>query len=121
MNTKILGDQGEEIAAEYLTARNYRICARKFRTPVGEIDLIAEQQNVLVFIEVKTRRSIRYGQPASAVDFRKQQKIIHTAYWYLRQQHRDEQLCRFDVIEVYFSQDGKWSVQHFEDAFEVHA
>lgn len=120
MNTKLLGDRGENLAAEYLTAHGYQICERKFRTPLGEIDLIARQNGSLIFIEVKTRRSLRYGTPAAAVNTLKQQKIIRTAYWYLRQQQIEETLCRFDVIEIYFSQEGKWTIQQFENAFEVH-
>ena len=121
MNTKLLGDRGENIAAEYLRAHGYQICERQFRTPLGEIDLIARQNECLVFIEVKTRRSLRYGTPAAAVNALKQQKIIRTAYWYLRQQQLEETLCRFDVIEIYFSQEGKWTIQQFENALEVHA
>lgn len=119
MDTKRLGDLGEQAAADYLLSRGYKISARKFRVPVGEIDLIAEKASVVVFVEVKTRRTVRCGTPAQSVDYRKQQKIIRTACWYIRQRHLDERLCRFDVIEVYCTPGGSFSVRHIENAFEV--
>ena len=85
MNTKRIGDWGEAAAASFLTSHRYVIKARQFRCPMGEIDLIAERAGVLVFIEVKTRQTLRYGYPAAAVDFRKQQKIIRAATWYLNE------------------------------------
>jgi len=82
MKNQILGSQGEQAAADFLQQQGYRICARNFRVPVGEIDIIARQGEVLAFVEVKTRHSNRYGTPAQAVNFRKQKKIIQTAQWF---------------------------------------
>ncbi len=119
MNTKLLGDKGETIAADYLEKRGYQICARQYHSPMGEIDLIARKSGTIVFVEVKTRRVLRYGTPAQAVNRMKQQRIIQTAYWYVQREYKAECSCRFDVIEVYWQENGTFAVRHFENAFEV--
>ena len=118
MSSKALGDRGEAYAANYLRQNGYRILTCNYRTKIGEIDLIAEDQDTLVFIEVKTRSSLRYGMPAEAVNYKKKQKIIQTAYWYLCAQHRENAICRFDVLEVYAVGD-RWNVHQIKNAFEV--
>ena len=118
MNNKHLGDRGESYAEDYLRRQGYRILTRNYRTKIGEIDLIAEDQDTLVFIEVKTRSSVRYGMPAEAVNYKKRQKITQTAYWYLHAQHRENAICRFDVLEVYAVGD-RWGVHQIKNAFEV--
>lgn len=118
MNTKQVGDWGEAAAASFLASRRYVIKARQFRCPMGEIDLIVERDGVLVFVEVKTRQSLRYGYPAAAVDFRKQQKIIRTATWYLNEHPPADRPCRFDVLEVYGAAEGSCRIRHYENAFE---
>ena len=118
MNNKKLGDRGESCAAEYLQRQGCRILMRNYRTKIGEIDLIAEDHGTLVFIEGKTRSSVRYGTPAEAVNYKKRQKIIQTAYWYLRAQHREDAVCRFDVLEVYAVGDS-WIVHQIRNAFEA--
>lgn len=119
MKNQILGRQGENVAADYLCRHGYEICARNFRVPVGEIDIIARQGEVLAFVEVKTRHGNRYGTPAQAVNFYKQKKIIQIAHWFLRQKHlEDKCFCRFDVVEVYALPQGQWQVRHLPGAFE---
>ena len=119
MNTKILGNDGEEAAANYLKKQGYVICARNYRVPVGEIDLIVNKNGTIIFVEVKTRRSLRCGEASLAVNFRKQQKIIRTARWYIQQNNLDNKPCRFDVLEVYVIPSGGFSFNHLEGAFEV--
>ena len=118
MNTKSVGDQGEEMAADFLERKGLKILARKYRTPIGEIDLIAQDGRTLVFVEVKTRRSARCGSPAAAVGYAKQRKIARVAAWYM-QTLSDTPPCRFDVMEVYAPQGGAWSVRQLENAFEA--
>ena len=118
MSNKTLGDQGEAYAADYLRQNGYRILTRNYRTKVGEIDLIADDHGTLVFIEVKTRRSVRFGTPAEAVNYKKKQKIIQAAYWYLHAQHRENDVCRFDVLEIYAA-GGIWNVHQIKGAFEA--
>ncbi len=107
-NAKLLGMQGEEAAAAFLEARGHAILARNFRTPQGEIDIITRVGQTVVFVEVKTRRTRRFGRPAAAVGYRKQQKIIQSARCFLRQRH----------LEVYASEE-RWSFNHLQGAFEV--
>ena len=119
MGTKDMGNQGEQIAADYVRKHGYRILAAQFHSPMGEIDLVAEQADTLVFVEVKTRRPTYFGTPAQAVSRMKQRRIVQTAYWYLQQRQVADILCRFDVIEVYYQAGSRVLVQHFENAFEV--
>ena len=118
MNTKRVGDRGEEMAADFLERKGLRILARKYRTPIGEIDLIAQEGKTLVFVEVKTRRTARCGSPAAAVGYAKQRKIARVAAWYMQTQ-ADTPPCRFDVVEVYAPSGGAWSVRQLENAFET--
>lgn len=116
--TKRLGNAGENFAADYLEGRGYKILERNFRIRSAEIDIIAEIDGVVVFVEVKTRRGIRYGLPVEAVNIRKQKKIIEAAGVFMQNEIYAERACRFDVIEVYAA--GKtFSVRHIENAFEV--
>lgn len=119
MNTKRIGDRGEEQAAAYLEQKGYAILERQYRTPLGEIDLIARDGRTLAFVEVKTRRNERFGSPSSAVGWEKQRRIIRAAMWYMNQRQGDVPPCRFDVVEVYAPPEGAWKVRHLENAFEA--
>ena len=101
-----IGQLGENKAKNYLKRRGYQILESNYRTKAGDIDLIAKDQECLVFVEVKTRTSDQYGSPAEAVSFYKQQHMINSAKYYLAR-HGGDCECRFDVIEVYLSS-GKW-------------
>jgi len=108
MNRKEFGDFGEQVACDYLQKMKYRIVVRNYRSPAGEIDIIAEKGGVLLFAEVKTRSSDAYGMPAEAVTEKKLQHIRHTAAFYLSHS-RDTNgtgyavRLRFDVIEIMIS------------------
>lgn len=119
MNTKILGNAGESVAAEFLQRKGYRIRERNYRTKTGEIDLIAEKGGTVAFVEVKTRKSMRYGEASLSVNYRKQQKIIHTASLYISENNLDDRPCSFDVVEIYRHTSGEWTVNHFVGAFEA--
>ena len=119
MNTKRIGNRGEEEAAAYLEQKGYAILERQYRTPLGEIDLIARDGRTLAFVEVKTRRNERFGSPSSAVGWEKQRRIIRAAMWYMNQRQGDVPPCRFDVVEVYAPPKGAWKVRHLENAFEA--
>lgn len=109
---KNLGDFGEYVATDFLEAKGYRILERNFQVKGGEIDIIAETKNWLVFVEVKTRKSVLYGQPAESVDFKKQQHLRTAARMYLYQ-HPTQKDVRFDVIEVYATFcDGFYGLSH---------
>ncbi len=98
---KLIGDLGEQFAAGVLFSEGWRILERKFRCPLGEIDIIAEgEDGCLCFIEVKTRMSSRMGLPAEAVDARKQRRIRRTAQWYLHDRRLDGRPVRFMVFAL---------------------
>ncbi|MCI7227256.1 YraN family protein [Lachnospiraceae bacterium OF09-6] len=112
MNRRETGTQYEERAAEYLIAQNYQILERNYRIRSGEIDIIARDGTVLVFIEVKYRKNDESGNPLEAVDIRKQRKIIKVARYYLYQKKYGDVPCRFDVIGICGSH-----IEHIKDAF----
>ena len=115
-----MGAWGEIQAAAYLQRKHYRILASGFRCRFGEIDLIAQDKEFLVFAEVKTRKSASFAKACEFVDARKQQRLRTTAAVYLSQYPTQLQ-PRFDVIEVYAPQGTatkKPMINHMEGAFE---
>lgn len=116
--TRDLGVNGEDYAARYLESAGYRILERNYRIRSAEIDLIAERDGVIVFIEVKTRRTKKFGRPAEAVTLFKQKKIIEAASVFMQRAEYAQSACRFDVIEIFF-EGGDWHINHIENAFEV--
>ncbi|HEY7419023.1 MAG TPA: YraN family protein [Ktedonobacteraceae bacterium] len=115
-----LGRTGERLAAEELSRRGYRILERNFRCRYGEIDLVAEQQGELVFVEVKTRRGDAWGRPEEAVTLQKQQKIVRAALCYLELHGCVEQAWRVDVVAVQMSVRGKLEeIRVYEYAFSI--
>lgn len=111
------GLQAEAIAARYLEHKGYQILARRYRSRYGEIDLIAQQCETLVFLEVKYRQSLQGDRPASAVNRGKQKRICQTALVYLRQSREIDKACRFDVVELW-QESGRWKIHHYHNAFE---
>lgn len=112
------GQYGEQLAARYAQQRGWHVLARNFRIRNGEIDLICTDAHNLMFIEVKTRSSSRFGAPREAVTLTKQRHLIHTArHWLMR--HPTTLQPRFDVIEVYLHPDGSFRIVHLPHAFEV--
>ena len=99
------GRDGEDLAARHLTQLGYRIVARNFRCRAGEIDLIAEEGGDLVFIEVRARRSRRFGTAAESVTPRKQRQVCRVALHFLARfgWHSN---CRFDVVTVEYGPQG---------------
>jgi putative endonuclease len=102
-----LGQLGERLAMNELEQRGYRIIERNFRCRAGEIDLVAEEDEDLVFIEVKTRRGTAYGLPEEAVHSRKARKLQEVAYTYLDLHDLPNCSWRIDVVAVQFSSSGK--------------
>ena len=110
------GTIGENLAVDYLEKKGYRILQRNYRFEHGEIDIVAEDGNVLVFVEVKARLSKEFGEPEDAVTPRKREKIRSTANGYLFENNIDEKECRFDVVAIDY-QKNKTEIRHIEDAF----
>jgi putative endonuclease len=116
---KQTGKLGEAIAAVYLQKEQYTFIARNWRCKSGEIDLIAEKDGVLVFVEVRTRRQTgTYGTAKESVDFRKQKQVRETANVYLHLHKQTERKIRFDVISVELAKDGSFTgLEHLTGAF----
>ena len=102
-----LGRTGERLAAHTLEHQGYRILEHNFRCLHGEIDLVAEDGQDLVFVEVKTRRGTAFGRPEEAVTPRKQRKILEIATYYLGLHSCADRTWRIDVVAVQFSVHGK--------------
>lgn len=115
MNNKTIGNLGENLAKNYLIENNYKILETNFRTRIGEIDIIAKKDEIIAFIEVKSRNSSKYGKPLEAITHRKMQKIIKVAQNYIVYKNRGDNQYRFDVIEVFLNKNEK--INHIEDAF----
>lgn len=102
---KNIGNFGEDEAVKYLVKHNYKIITRNFSCKLGEIDIIAKDKDVLAFIEVKARTNDKYGNPSDAIGYYKKRKIINTAKYYLMKENIKNLFCRFDVVEVFVSND----------------
>ena len=109
-----LGELGEKLAKRFLEERGYTIVCQNFRTKLGKIDIIArEQYKTIVFVEVKTRTSLEFGNPAEAVDGNKMRHIINTARYYLHINKLEDNTMRFDIIEVSICK-GRYRVNHIK-------
>ncbi|MBI5634082.1 MAG: YraN family protein [Nitrospirae bacterium] len=114
---KDVGKKGEDLAVALCRERGFTIIEQNFRTPFGEIDIIAKDGNIFVFIEVKARTGDTYGAPFEAVTRRKRDKISKVAMSYLKR-FRKEVPARFDVISISMKS-GMPDLEYIQDAFEV--
>jgi putative endonuclease len=113
-----LGDLGEKAAEDLLAARGYRIVARKHRCPRGEVDLVAEQGDLLVFVEVRTRATAAFGAPEETIGAAKQQRLVRAARDFLARWRGPVRGARFDVVAV-VDQPGGPRLTHFPGAFDA--
>ena len=115
------GRQGEEIAANFLVARGYRILECNFSCRGGEIDIIAREpgSGFMVFVEVKTRRGLSYGVPQLAVTPFKQRQISKAALTWLSKNRLLDSNARFDVIAILLAGNGNHQVEHIRNAFDL--
>ena len=109
---KVVGDKGEILAQNYLKKQKYKILDKNYRNKLGEIDIIVTKDNVVTFVEVKTRADVSFGRPCEAVTPYKQNKIRAVASYYLMMKEWSEKDVSFDVIEVI---DGE--INHIKNAF----
>lgn len=118
-STQNIGEKGEEYTVKFLKKKKYKILERNYRKRYGEIDIIAENKNYIVFVEVKTRHTDSMTSAADAVNRQKQIRIIKTASLYLAE-NETEKFCRFDVCEVYINSDNLKlvDINYIEAAFE---
>ena len=119
-STRKLGLYGEDLACKYLQAKGYVILERNFRCRrFGDIDIVASKPGVLSFIEVKTRRSSRYGKPAEAVNLAKQRKIYRVAQYYLQMRGLASRIpvLSFDVVEIIIEGSAGMRLFHYPHCF----
>lgn len=119
MNSKpyvrhVVGRSGEDIAYEYLLKNKYKIIERNFLCRTGEIDIIAYKDKHIIFVEVKTRTNRNYGLPAESVTKGKLERMYKTARYYLHINKAENEYVRFDVIEVYYSKNNGYKLNHIK-------
>ncbi len=113
VKNKIEGNKGEIRAVQFLKKEKYKILQTNYKNRIGEIDIIAEKDNVIVFVEVKNRSTFAFGRPIEAVTLHKQNQIKRVAKIYLMMKNMYEHDVRFDVIEVYDD-----FINHVKNAFQ---
>jgi len=115
-----LGKRGEREAARFLKRQGMLIIASGDRAKLGEIDLVAVDKRMVVFVEVKTRTTHDAGHPADAVDKNKQRRLTRAAQGYIKRHHLEETSARFDVVAVTWPDPEKAPViEHYRHAFEA--
>ena len=112
------GKKSENLAVWYLKKIGYKIIEQNYRTPLGEIDIIAKEKKTIIFVEVKARQSIRYGSPKWAVTPKKQRKISMVALQYLKSIRQTDAKARFDVVAITSNRDEPL-IEIVKNAFEL--
>jgi len=117
-NSRInLGNRGEDLATVYLEEKGFQIIVRNYRQKLGEVDIIATDKKTLVFIEVKTRTSLLFGQPFEAVTVHKQAQLSRIALDYMTRNKIKNQAARFDVISILIEKNKKPKIEHLQNCF----
>jgi putative endonuclease len=112
-----LGKRGEIVAANFLAQNGYKILEQNYRCEIGEIDVIAEKDGRILFVEVKTRSSEHYGLPQESVHEIKQRKISRSAEWYLKEKRFETKPVGFEVIAVQWKEGGDPEIRLISNAF----
>jgi putative endonuclease len=114
---KEVGAIGEKLAADFLKKRGYKIIQRNFRCREGEIDIIAQKDECLVFVEVRTKKNTAFGTPEESVTLSKREKLISLANAYIQAYNKPPQSWRIDVVAVELTPDNRVSrLEHIENA-----
>jgi putative endonuclease len=114
--SKELGNWGEQIAVDYLQNHNVKIVGRNIRTNYGEIDILGQKDGVLIFFEVKTRRTEKFGNPEDAVNYIKQEHMKNSALEFIQSNQDMEMDWRIDVIAIYIGKENKFQIRWFKNA-----
>ncbi len=109
MKRRDTGILGEKLAKDFLKKRGYRICQTNYRCPEGEIDIIAKHRDSLVFIEVRTKKSLEFGSPEESITSTKMERLKATAYRYQQTHSNLPLLWRIDVVAIELNQKGELS------------
>ncbi len=113
-----LGVKGEKIAESWLRQHGWRVLQRRYRNGHRDIDLVAEREGTVAFVEVKTRSGAAFGGPVEAVNWKKQRELSRSALAWIDRHGRNGENYRFDVVGVLLS-DGRVRVRHVENAFAL--
>jgi putative endonuclease len=117
MKRRDTGILGEKLAGDFLRKRGYRILEANYRCPAGEVDLVAEHRDFLVFVEVRTKRSREFGTPEESITETKKERLITVAAYYQQTHHNLPQSWRIDVVAVELNRKGKpWRIELIENA-----
>ncbi len=116
---KEFGKKGEELAARHLTGLGYKVLEKNYRTKAGEIDIVAQDGQTIVFVEVKSRRDRSVGPPEMKVDYHKMRQITRAALLYLVRKKKSNSPCRFDVVGISAPQGEAAEITVIKDAFEM--
>ena len=116
--TKKLGNHGEEIAAAWLEQRHFTILAKNYYSRFGEIDIIAQKDDLIVFVEVKTRKT-KYFSIATVVNKSKQRKIAKTAKRFILEKNLYDKILRFDIATILY-QDWSHELEYIPNAFQAY-
>ena len=116
--SKKIGDYGELTAARYLKQHGYELLETNWLCDRGELDIVAQHNHILVFVEVKTRRGSQTADAFASVSAAKRERLIASAYAYLEQHHLDDVQWRVDVIAIAVPHSGQPIIAHVEDALD---
>jgi putative endonuclease len=114
-----VGNRGEELAAAFLVRNGFELIERNFRCKGGEVDIVAKDGKTLVFVEVKSRKTLTYGVPQLAVTPFKQRQISKAALTWLAKNHKHDSPARFDVIAILLNGDYQHQIEHIRNAFDL--
>ncbi|MCX8061806.1 MAG: YraN family protein [Anaerolineales bacterium] len=119
-SARSLGYRGEEIAVSYLESKGYKILARNYSTPYGEIDIIAcpelpQETQRIVFVEVKMRRNQQFGYPESSVTPKKLNRLIRASRDYIQKHHIEDLDWQIDVVSIEIGQNSSVNIHHIEN------
>ncbi len=110
-----LGLEGERLAEAFLRRRGLRTVARRYNTPLGELDLVMQHGDTVVFVEVKTRSDRVHADPEDAVTRRKRGRVRRAAKSFLKEKRWEERACRFDVVTVIYAEGREPEIDYIED------
>lgn len=116
---QIYGKNNESLAVIYLKRQGYRIIEQNYRTRMGEIDIIAKDNETIAFIEVKSRSSAAFGGPKYAVTHQKKRRISKLALQYLKSIHQNQARARFDVVAISSNSGQDTTIELIKNAFEL--
>lgn len=114
---KKLGNRGEKIAAKFLRKQGYQIIEKNYRSRLGEIDIVAEEDESIVFVEVKTRCSTDFGLPEEALSYDKRRRLSKLALGYLAHRRIKDTNCRFDVVSILMDNNRANHIKLIKNAF----